>query len=260
MSAWVGGLVVLVAAVPAATRAIAAPQQRTPLLAGALSRFSAVALISVATLVASGVAQSIVHLRAFGDLLHTAFGRAILVKVIILAGLVALGALNRRRSVPRLNAAAAAGATPGAAGRTLRATLRAEVALTVVVLGVTAALVSYAPPSALSAGPYSHRARTGPLEVELTVDPARTGANALHLYVFTARDGAPFAGTKELTVTAQLPAKGIGPLPATLHRAGPGHYVADALTLAPAGTWRVTVTDRVSDFDEHTARFEVPVR
>jgi copper transport protein len=260
MSAWVGGLIVLVAAVPAATRAIAEPVRRTPLLAGALSRFSGVALAGVGVLVATGVGQSIVHLRSFSDLLHTPFGRAILIKVIILVSLVALGALNRRRSVPRLNAAAAAGATPGATGRTLRATLRTEVALTVVVLGVTAALVSYAPPSALSAGLYSHRAQAGPLEVELTVDPARAGANALHLYLFRARDGAPFAGTKELTVTAQLPAKGIGPLPATLHRAGPGHYVADALTLAPGGTWRVTVTDRVSDFDEYEARFEVPVR
>ena len=129
-----------------------------------------------------------------------------------------------------------------------------------VVLGLTAALVSYAPPSALSAGPYSHTERTGPLEIEMTVDPARAGINAMHFYVFAARDGAPFAGTKELTVEARLPAKGIGPLRAELHRAGPGHYVADAMTLAPAGRWRVTVTDRVSDFDEHTATFTVPVR
>jgi copper transport protein len=101
--------------------------------------------------------------------------------------------------------------------------------------------------------------RTGPLEVELTVDPARTGANAVHVYLFRASDGAPFAETKELTLEARMPSKGIGPLTATVHRAGPGHYVADALTLAPAGTWRVTVTDRVSDFDEYTASFSVPV-
>jgi copper transport protein len=260
MSAWVGGLVALVVAVPAATRAVADPAARTPVLAAPLTRFSAVALASVALLIASGVAQSIVHLRSFGDLLHTAFGRAVLIKIIVLLVLVVLGALNRRRSVPRIRAAAATGAAPGAAGRVLRATLRAEVALLVVVLGVTAALVSYAPPAALSAGPYSHTERTGPLELQLTVDPARAGGNAVHLYVFDAKDGAPFAGTKELTLDAQLPAKGIGPLHATVHRAGPGHYVTDALTLTPGGTWRLTVTDRVSDFDEHTARFEVPVR
>jgi copper transport protein len=258
MSAWVGGLIALVAAVPAATRALD-PADRTALLSSTLSRFSAVALTSVAALIASGTAQSIVHLRSFGDLLDTAFGRAVLVKIIILVALVGLGALNRRRSLPRLRAAAASGATPGAVGRVLRTTLRAEVALVVVVLGVTAALVSYPPPSAISAGPFSENARTGPLEVELTVDPARTGANAVHIYLFRAADGAPFAATEELTLEARMPSKGIGPLTATVHRAGPGHYVADALTLAPAGTWRVTVTDRVSDFDEYTATFSVPV-
>jgi copper transport protein len=260
MSAWVGGLVALLVAVPAATRAIADPAQRTPVLAGPLARFSAVALTAVGALVATGAAQAIVHLRSFGDLLHTAFGRAVLIKIIILLALVGLGALNRRRSVPRIRAAAAAGDSAGQAGRVLRSTLRAEAALMVAVLGVTAALVSYAPPSALSAGTFSKTTRTGPLEVQLTVDPAKPGINAVHLYVFDARTGAPFTGTKELTIDAALPSRAIGPLHATVHVAGPGHYVADALTLAPAGTWRVTVTDRVSDFDEHTAAFSVPVR
>jgi copper transport protein len=260
MSAWVGGLVALLVAVPAATRAVAGPAARTPVLAEPLARFSAVALVSVAVLVATGTAQSIVHLRSFGDFAHTAFGRAVLVKIALLLLLVGLGVLNRRRGVPRIRAAAAAGAAPGEAGRALRATLRAEVALVVVVLGATAALVSYAPPAALSSGPYSHTATTGPLEIQLTVDPARAGVNAVHLYIFNKVDGTPFAGTKELTLDARLPSKGIGPLHGTVHPAGPGHYVADATTLTPGGRWTLTVTDRVSDFDEHTARFEVPVR
>ena len=29
---------------------------------------------------------------------------------------------------------------------------------------------------------------------------------------------------------------------------------------APAGDWRVTVTDRVSAFDEYETRLEVPIR
>jgi len=45
-----------------------------------------------------------------------------------------------------------------------------------------------------------------------------------------------------------------------MHQAGPGHYVADAFQLVPAGTWQITVTDRVSDFDEYTGTLKVPVR
>ncbi len=54
--------------------------------------------------------------------------------------------------------------------------------------------------------------------------------------------------------------KGIGPLPVTVHKAGPGHYLADAIVLSPAGTWELTIVDRVSDFDEYTKTLTVPVR
>jgi copper transport protein len=80
------------------------------------------------------------------------------------------------------------------------------------------------------------------------------------MYVFDAKTGAPFAGTKEITAKASLPSRGIAGLPLTLHRAGPGHYVADAVTLSPGGDWRVAVTDRVSDFDEYTTTVKVAVR
>ena len=68
------------------------------------------------------------------------------------------------------------------------------------------------------------------------MDPARVGPNELHLYVLRASDGTPFDGTKELTVTLALPAKGIGPLPATAREAGPGHYVVDTVQVVPAAT------------------------
>ena len=178
----------------------------------------------------------------------------------LLAALIALGAVNRQRVVPALRRVADAGEAPGGAGRLLRRTVRAEVALVLVVLGVTGALTGYAPPAATAAGPQSVSKRMGPLDLELTVDPATVGPNALHVYLFRARDGAPFTGTKELTVRLGLPAKGIGPIDAVLHRAGPGHFLADALTLSPGGTWQVEVTDRVSDFDEYATKATVKAR
>jgi copper transport protein len=259
MSAWLGGLVFLVLAVPAATRALE-PEDRTRLLAGALARFSPLALAAVATLAVTGVVQAYVEVRHLDALTSTAFGRAVLIKVGLLAVLIGLGALNRQRTVPALRRVAAGGGTPGAAGRLLRRTLRAEVALILVVLGVTGALTGYAPPIAAAGGPVSVSQRMGPLDLELTVDPARVGPNEVHMYLFRARDGAPFAGTKELTAEATLPGKGIGPLPLTLRKAGPGHYVADAATLSPAGDWRLQVADRVSDFDQYTTAVKVPVR
>jgi len=261
MSAWLGGLVFLLAAVPAATRALA-PADRTRLLAATLQRFSPLALAAVLALAVTGTVQALVEVRHLDALVHTAFGRAVLIKIVLLSALIALGAVNRRRVVPALRGLAATGAAPGGAGRLLRRTLRTEVLLIVAVLAVTGALTGYAPPAAVTAaaGPVNVTQRIGPLDLQMTVDPARVGPNQVHLYLLNAKDGAPFTGTKELRAKASLPGRGIGPLDLTLHRAGPGHYVADAVTLSPGGDWRVAVTDRVSDFDEYTTTVKVPVR
>jgi copper transport protein len=82
----------------------------------------------------------------------------------------------------------------------------------------------------------------------------------MHLYLFDRRTGAAFTRTKELKVTAALPQHGIAPLPIATHLAGPGHYVADSATLAPGGRWTVSITDRVSDFDEYETHFELPIK
>jgi copper transport protein len=259
MSTWLGGLVLLVACVPAATRALA-PPERSRLLAGTLVRFSPLALGAVGVLLATGVTQALINVRSLDAFTATAYGRAVLIKAGLLVALIGLGAVNRQRVLPALRRVAAGGDPPGGAGRLLRRTLRAEVALVLVVLGVTGALTGYPPPAATASGPQSVSKRMGPLDLELTVDPAQTGPNALHVYLFRARDGAPFNGTKELTIRLSQPSRGIGPIDARMHRAGPGHFLADAVTLSPGGTWQIEVTDRVSDFDQYATRASVKVR
>ena len=258
MAVWVGGVALLLLALPAATRLLA-PEERTSVLAASVSRFSTVALTAVAVLVASGIAQAILDLAAFRDLLDTAFGRAILVKAGLLLVLIALGAWNRQRARPRLAALAARRAAPGAAGVELRRSLRAELALMLAVLSVTAALVSYAPPVGAT-GPASAGAALGPARLELTVDPARVGRNQVHLYLFDRRSGRQWDRAMELTVNARLPDKGIGPLALQAQKAGPGHYVIRRADLAPKGDWRLDVAVRVSAFDAYSARLEVTIR
>jgi copper transport protein len=259
MSAWIGGLVVTLLVLPAATRLLP-PADRTRLLAAALLRFSPVALGCVVVLLVTGTIQAIEHTGAWAAMLETGFGRAVLVKASLIALLIALGAVNRRRVVPGLRRLAQAAAPPGELGHLLRRTLRAEVALVIAVLGVTAALVSYPPPDSLASGPFSASTPLGPLRLETTLDPARVGPNEMHLYLLRASDGSPFSATKELTVTFTLPAKQIGPLSAKARAAGPGHYVIDTVELVPAGDWRLDVTSRISEFDQYEAQLKVPVR
>jgi copper transport protein len=259
MSAWLGGLVVVLACVPAATRALV-PADRSRLLGAVLVRFSALALTAVCVLAATGTTQAILEVRHIDALTGSAFGRSVLIKSGLLLALIGFGAINRRRVVPALRRLAAAASSPGGPGRLLRLTLRSEVALLLVVLGVTGALTGYAPPTSADEGPQSVSKRMGLLDLELTIDPAAVGINEMHVYLFRARDGRPFTGTKELTVRVSQPGKGIGPIDARLRSGGPGHYLADALTLSPGGTWQIEVTDRVSEFDQYSTKATIYVK
>src|SRR5262249_27603215 len=145
-------------------------------------RFSALAGIAIAVLLISGVVQSIVEVRTFPHLLDTAFGRAVLIKILVVVGIIALGYVNRQRLLPALRAAAE-GATPGRAGVLLRNTLRTELVLGLVALGATGALSGYQPSITVGSGPYSTTVLLGPARLEVTVDPAKIGVNQLHMYL-----------------------------------------------------------------------------
>jgi copper transport protein len=256
---WLGGLATLLLAVPRATRELPGTD-RSRLLAAALTRFSQIALICVGAILATGLVQAYVMVRHPHALVDTAYGRAVLIKFILLLGLIGLGAYNRRRSVPRLRRLADEGVPPGRAGLLLRRALRAEVAVLVVVLGVTGALAAYAPATTTQTGPYSASATAGSAEIEITVDPATVGSNQIHLYLFDATSGAQFTQAQEVQVSATETDRGIGPLDLTPQQAGPGHYIVPAALLNVPGTWKIEITVRTSKFDEFVKAFDVQIR
>jgi copper transport protein len=258
-SIWVGGVACLLLVLPAATRQLE-PGERSRLLLATLTRFSRPALVAVSAIAVTGVVQAYIDVRSLDGLLHTTYGALVIVKVGLLLLLIALGWINRGRVIPALGRIVGAGNEPGTVGVLARRTLRGEIALMLAVFGVTAALVSYTPPIDAASGPFSANTTLGPLELELTVDPARVGPNTIHLYLINAADGSQFAQTKELTVTAALPTKQIGPLPLKANLSGPGHYTLNSAQLSPAGTWTIQITDRVSEFQEYTKTLRVPIR
>ena len=207
MAAWLGGIAVLVLALRSATAALEGAD-RTRLLAATVARFSVVAGVAIAVVLATGVTQSIVHLESLGDLIDTAFGRAILVKSSLFFVIVGFGWINRSRMLPRLRGAAAEGDSPGRAGVLLRRTLRVELALGAAVIVATAALASYAPPTSLGGGPFSTDFTLGPARAEVTIDPARVGTNDMHLYLFRSDTGAQYDATKELRISGGAPGQG----------------------------------------------------
>jgi copper transport protein len=259
MAAWLGGLAALLLVLPAATRSATEAADRGRLLAGPLGRFSALALATVVLIMATGLIQAYVYVRHPSDLISTGYGRAVLAKFLLLVAVIAVAAYNRQTVMPRLKRIAELGGSPGLPGVLLRRALRGEVALLAVVIGVTAALASYAPPVSAQAGPFSITEEVGPTTLEMDVDPARVGANQIHIYFFDAKTGAPYKPAKELTVTATLPSKEIGPLPLTVQSAGPGHYIVQSALLNAPGDWELGLALRVSEFDQYETEVEVPV-
>ncbi len=146
-AAWLGGLVGLAALVPAAADRLRDPE-RVRLAAGVVVRFSALAVAAVAIVTLSGVYRALVELGSLDDLLDTAYGRALAVKLGLFALLLFGGAFNRFVVHPRLERAALglAGDDRGAL-RALRVSVRAELALAAALMVAVAVLLSLPPPA-----------------------------------------------------------------------------------------------------------------
>ena len=87
-------------------------------------------------------------------------------------------------------------------------------------------------------------------QASLVLDPARTGANQLHM-ILTDPAGRP-VDVPEVDLEFTLRSRRIGPLTVPLTHAGTGEWTASALQLPVPGRWQVALTVRTSDIDEVT--------
>jgi len=132
---WVGGLAWLLLGIRGMTRADRAV---------AVNAFSRVATVTLAVVLVTGAARGIVEVGGLANLFGTRYGVTLLVKLILVALLVALGAVNHFRLVPAI------GRDEGAT-RTFRLNARSELAVAAAVLAATAVLSGLAPASAAAA-------------------------------------------------------------------------------------------------------------
>ncbi|MER6094677.1 copper resistance protein CopC [Streptomyces sp. NPDC001728] len=167
-------------------------------------------------------------------------------------------------------------ADPERAG--LRRSVLTEAAVAVVLLAVTTVLTSTEPgrteeeagrgtsaagPAAVPDRPVDIRLPfdTGGVDgkgvVRLSLDPGRTGANALHLFV-ERPNGKPL-DVPEIKVALTLEAKDIGPLPIAPDRIQTGHWSASGVQIPMPGEWRIQVTVRTSEIDQTTIEKNVKI-
>lgn len=243
MSVWAGGLVLLAAC---ALR----PRHQDGLGDGA-RRFSRLAADAVAVLVVTGSWQAWRELGSVEALTGTDYGRLLLVKLAVVAGLLGLGAVSRyavrhARSAPAW----------------LRRSVPAEIALVAVVLAVTATLVSTPPGREAGAGTdrvpaWADAALPVPTggTAHLRVTPAVVGMNQVSITMVGV--AAESGYVREVTGTARLPERNLGPF--KVYLIGAGSWFAGHVTLPLPGTWRFAFTIRTSDIDAYTVTTSVHV-
>lgn len=252
---WFGGLVLLAAY-------LRGSDDPPDVAAGVVARFSRTATIAVFAVAAGGLALAWAEVRVPRALIGTAYGLTLLVKVGLVAIVLAVGAYNNRRLVPVIRSRDREEGAARAWGRLSR-TVRAEGSLLVLVLLVTGALV-YLQPAREAAGVtgvFSTYEDIGAeYEVNLVVDPNRAGRNEIHLYVTHRETFRPLSTLEaDLHLEMEMPAEDIGPIEREPRVAGPGHWLHAGDELAFPGTWQVAVVVRLDEFEEVRATIDVPV-
>lgn len=159
----------------------------------------------------------------------------------------------------------------------LRRSVLAEVGVAVALLAVTTILTSTEPgrteeEAARSSAPAAAPVASGPVNltlpfdtggengkgtVRMDLDPGRTGANVVHLWI-DGIDGKAM-DVPEVKLAFTLKSKDIGPLPAVPVRLTEGHWTSTGIQIPIAGDWNVAVTVRTSDIDQITVDKNVKI-
>lgn len=291
MAVWLGGLVML--------GGFLLRQADDRELDAILPVWSRWATAAVSALLLAGVVQALIEVGTPSALVSTTYGRLIIAKAVLFAVVIAVAAYSRQLVRRRLltegmtdpdeadepdevaetdepaereepaeghesdDAVTAEETRPVRSGWRLRRTVWAELAITAIVLALSAVLVQT--PPARTADTYADGGDLGYYSTTLTsplyslqveVDPAKRGSNSVHLYAYTP-DNKPLP-VLEWRATAALPDQGVEPIEVALLPLTDNHATGE-ISLPSPGSWQFSFTIRISDIDQATVTSTVPI-
>lgn len=229
---WVGALAVIVL-----------DRSRWLADAAAVTRFSTMAGFAVPVIVATGVVQTLMIVGNPVTLVDYRYGRLLLVKISLVAVIVALGGVSRRIlrnfGAGRLGVSTAVEAAVGAA-----------------ILAITAVLTGVPPTQASTIEPFVGSQVRNDIIVEVAISPARVGTAEIHV-VFVPPGGS--LERIELTdVRLGLPERGVPNGSIALQQVGPNHW-SGTHTFVFAGEWNFDVVAAPADNATLLYDFDVPI-
>jgi copper transport protein len=221
MALWVGGIAVL----------LIAPRDDR----GAMAvRFSPVALVSVAALAVTGTFNAWRQSSSIDALLASRYGDALLVKLSVIAAIIAIAATTRSL-------------TRSGQHRTLPRTLSAEMLGFALVFAATAVLTASAPPRDIVSANAPVVITEGTRTLTLTLDPSGTP-----LSVVIQNPAKPDEAPTAIVVSGSLPGAGLGPIELPGRMIANGVWVSDDNPLPTPGRWTIQVVATYGEFDATT--------
>ena len=231
--AWLGGLP------PLAMLLATAWRQKEPrwatVTAIAVQRFSLLGVISVSTLLASGIANSWYEVGTLNNLFATSYGQLVLLKIGLFAAMVGLASINRFYLTPRL--------ASGDAVRRLYHSSLAETGLGFAAIVVVGFLGAMAPAShahhhaAIPEGAAFVHIQSNAGMADVTIVPGRVGTARATIRLWNG-DFAPLAAER-LTFTLTPP--GGQPISWPAAQAQDGSWQVAVVPLSQAGNWKAAI-------------------
>ena len=228
---WAGGIVLLVLLIR---------ERRADPPVALARRYSTLALIAIAVVVTSGLLRAVNELGGVDDVLHiwnSAYGRTLAVTVAVVLVVIALGAINRYRSLARLDSDA----------HPLLRVAGAELVAAIGILALTATLTSFAPPlNAVAAQPQPSDSITltgndlgTTVQASVTVTPGQPGTNLYQATIVRFGTSEPFPADAVVLQLQSVTRPDVPGATVKLKPAG-GGWSARTINPSIAGTFLVT--------------------
>jgi putative copper resistance protein D len=236
--AWLGGLPPLAMLLAAAWRG---DEPRWAVITAiAVRRFSLLGVISVSTLLGSGIVNSWYEVGTLNSLFATSYGQLVLIKIALFAAMIGLASINRFYLTPRLT-------TAGAVHRLHQSSL-AETGLGFAAVAVVGFLGAMAPAShvhehaahaAVPQGAAFVHIHSNAGMADVTITPGRVGAAHASIRLWTEEDDPLIA--QSLTFTLTPPNAESKPLVRTADKVQGGLWQVDGIEFGQPGNWTVTI-------------------
>jgi putative copper resistance protein D len=243
-AAWVGALLPLIVLFAAA----GADDASLAIARTATARFSILGIVSVGTLLVTGIVNTYYLAGSVPALLHTGYGRLLLIKIALFVAMVAIATVNRFRLTPQLLQQASIAASRDAL-RKLRRNAAIEALAGAIIVAIIAALGTM--PPAIHAAHQHLTYGAIPADAafvhihlvegmaDVTIRPGRAGRARATIRLWNEDFGPLEARQVSLTLTTPMAAGNPTPHPARQGR--DGAWQVDGIELSEPGNWMVSV-------------------